>query len=685
MNFPISNKSGVAIPLGAIRTEKSPVIGEFTALPRFAEFCKNSGLSIIQLLPILDTGTHSSPYSSLSAFALHPIYITLEDITNFGTCYEKDPAFRKEYDTFLKMKNNDRFDYAAVQKLKDSMLKKLFDSIINTGCNDGIDWKSQCMEFIDKNSWVKDYCVFKNLKEEYNQSGWINWRQEDKKLSKEDIEERWNRKELMFKHIFYGWEQFVAYHQLERSCKKVHETGIMLKCDLPILLNEDSCDVWAYQDLFDTTMHAGSIPDGDNPTGQNWGFPIYKWENHEKDNFAWWKLRLSLVENFFDAYRLDHIPGFFRLWATPDGEKTTEMGHSVPTSTISRETLSEMGFSTERIHWLSEPHIPTEAFFRLTGSLDKSHDILSLVCDRLGHEELWNFKPSIKSPKEFENINLSNMDFDEYIQQDIKNLLDKWWKNRTLLEIKKDRFVPMFKYGETNAWNTLDNNEKQQLSELFAENSAKEERLWQEQARRIFSELIPSSKMVPCGEDLGIFISCMKEVLDSYEILGIAVIRWCRDWFREGQPYHSLENFSKRCVVTTSVHDSPTLRQWWNSERDSVRAFVGAFLKEKERDENTGAELCDNEFSPEIANLVMSVCAKTSGAWFINPLQDWLYLDKKYYAANPNDERINIPGTVTDFNWTWRMPVPVEKLMENKHLAEKIKQIVQIHDEQEIQ
>ena len=144
-------------------------------------------------------------------------------------------------------------------------------------------------------------------------------------------------------------------------------------------------------------MKAGSPPDNENPTGQNWGFPCYDFARQEKDNFAWWRLRIKLASNFFGAYRLDHIPGFFRLWSVPDGESTAEMGYTIPYAPLTDVQLNKAGFSNERIRWLSQPHIPTEDFIRLIGNPDTTREILSLLCDRIGWEELWLFKPEITS------------------------------------------------------------------------------------------------------------------------------------------------------------------------------------------------------------------------------------------------------------------------------------------------
>lgn len=694
----IENLSGFALSLASLRTEESPVIGEYTALVKAGEFAKKCGFSIIQLLPVLDTGTQSSPYSSLSAFALHPIYINLSHLHGFDYCIKNDKSFKKEYDEFLKHKNDLRFDYNFVLNAKERLIRKIWDMISHSTAflseseQEKIgEMESWLMDFIEANPWLKAYCVFKVLKYKYMQASSKTWPLQDRNLSKEEIEARWNDRALLEQHYFYAFEQLVAFRQFKAASDEIKKMGIILKGDIPILLNDDSCDVWSTPEIFKQELRAGSPPDGDNPSGQNWGFPIYDWKAQEKDGFSWWKLRLKECQKFFGAYRLDHIPGFFRLWAIPEGEKTAELGRTEPCATISYSSLLEAHFSADRIKWLSQPHIPTEDIFRLTGDLEKSHDILSLFCTRIGFEELWNFKPSFKSARDIEKADLSKFELDAEMQNDVKIIMLHWWKNRTLISVGKKKFVPYYKYGETKAWNSLNNDEKKILSEFFSAIWKKQESLWKKQAEKIFSALIPSTDMVPCGEDLGVMIGCMPKVMKKFQILSLKVIRWCRNWSAEGQPFDDMKKYNKLSLVTTSVHDCSTLRQWWNSEKNSAKAFEQAFLSEKKKSKNKEVEpffedsesIFKDDFSPEIARKVLSVCAKTNGAWFVNPIQDWLYLDdankSPCWSENSDNERMNIPGTVSEFNWTYRIPLTFEELMKKESMISKIKKIIAIH------
>ncbi|MDE6736251.1 MAG: 4-alpha-glucanotransferase [Treponemataceae bacterium] len=676
----LSRLSGVAVPLGALRTEQSPAVGEFCSLVPFAGWARQAGLGVIQLLPVLDTGTQSSPYSSLSAFALHPLYISIPQVDTFSDLYGRNANFTALYDAFVrKHKDAVRFDYAGLNADKHYLLEILYRFASLT-----LDDDAAFRTWVDGQSWLPAYCVYKSLKNAYMQSTWKGWGKKDRKITPEEITRRWNDDGLHDELYFFAWEQYVAHRQFAAAADAVRAAGIILKGDLPILINDDSCDAWSRPDLFNQKLRAGSPPDGSNPSGQNWGFPTYDWKCHAADGFAWWKLRLKTAERFYGAYRLDHILGFFRIWAVPEGEDTAELGHAEPCATLSRKEILMAGFDADRLRWLSEPHIPTDAVRPFVPTDEEAAAVMAQFCERIGDEDLWRFKDSITSAQDiFRTVIRTTAD--DKAQGEIKRVLARWLKNRTLVAVRKDAFVPLWQYPGTQAWHSLNNDEKSRLNALFAALNAKNERRWQAQAEQIFGALIPSTTMIPCGEDLGVGLVCLAPVMEKYGILHLNVVRWTRDWGADGQPYIPFEDYCPLGVTTTSVHDSSTVRQWWDEERDSVRAFEKSFAPKPEPAADGSAEIpaqSDKEFSPEAAAFVLKTAARTAGAWFINPLQDWLALDNAYWQDDPANERVNVPGTVSPFNWTYRMSATVETLAKDKALARHIKAIAQAHDRQ---
>lgn len=681
-------KTGVVVPLGALYTKDNPVIGEFPDLIPFSKFCKACGISIIQLLPVNDTGTQSSPYSGLSAFALHPIYIRINNIAGFATTYAEDKLFKAAFDELYK--NNgyvNRYDYDLILNKKINLLRLLFESK-NIQNDDFL--ADELTSWIKANEWVKTYAVYKRLKWDYMQASWKSWKKEDRSKTQEEILELWSKKEYQKEHLFYAWCQMIASEQFEEACQIARCEDILIKGDMPILMNEDSCDAWAYPQFFNHDLRAGSPADGDNPTGQNWGFPTYNWKNLKEENYSWWKDRLKIASTYYDAYRLDHILGFFRIWAIPAADCNALNGHTEPYASLKKDDLYELGFDDDRIRWLSQPHVPTSVIEDVTWNREVAHNILKVFCQQIGNEELWLFKKDIKGSQQLWDTSISSF-VDEPAEIRIKTKLVEYWSNRTLLEVSKNKFIPMWTYGQSTSWGTLNETEKTGLLDLFSSLEKKNEKLWKKQAGEIFTAITSGLKMIPCGEDLGVGIACVPKTMKEHNILGLRVSRWCRSWDKEGQPYIDYKDYEPLSITSTSVHDSSTIRAWYQEESKSIKPSTDLEQEEKQKvltaadifglepkiqeDSDSSEEFVPPEFDENIAYNILKNCGKSASMWYIPPLQDFLYMNKKYWLETAEEERINVPGTVTKFNWTYRLPVSLEELAKDKDLIKKIKEI----------
>lgn len=664
--------TGTAVPLGALYTKENPCIGEYPDLIPFADFCKECGLELIQLLPVNDTGTQSSPYSGLSAFALHPIYIRIKDIAGFPELYNSSTKFQKLYNTFIEEnKYSGRYNYTKILNQKNELLKLLYEQTQT--------WQNgkpepELEKFIKSNPWLITYCVYKNLKWNYMQASWKTWHLDDQQKTPEEIKKLWDTKAFKKEHLFYAWQQLVASGQFKTAVNYVKKSGILLKGDMPILMNEDSCDAWANPQFFNQNLRAGSPADGENPCGQNWGFPTYNWKNLKENDYSWWKERLNVASKYYDAYRLDHILGFFRIWAIPETDCNALTGHTEPFASFKKDDLYELGFDDDRIRWLCKPHIPTGIIEDITWNHELAHKILETLCVQLPGEELWLFKDSIKGSKQIQKADFTEFCNDENAEKRIKDALIKKWSDRALLEVSKNKIIPMWTYGSSTAWGTLNKTEQESLTKLFENINKKNEKLWKKQAEEIFTA-ITKNKMIPCGEDLGVGIECVPQTMKKFDILGLRVVRWSREWAEEAQPYVPFEKYEPLSVTTTSVHDSSTIRQWWKDEKESVQAFIKANEELFEEDEAVRTGAGPEVFSPEIAECILKASASAASLWYIPPLQDFLYLNQKYYLENADDERINVPGSVNEFNWTYRIPCAVEVLTKDRSLIEKIKKI----------
>ena len=680
--------TGTAIPLGALRTSKCSLIGEYSALKDMARFCKKTGMQIIQLLPVNDSGSESSPYSALTAFALHPIYISIPELKT----YQSDSKIQKDYESFVK-ENQDsrRYDYKKILKAKIDFLQRIYKTETDSP-KDFLSLKKKAASFIEENPWIKEYAVYKRLKEQFAEKSWTLWPKEYQNPSAKEIESLFADKNFEKQTYFFIWCQIQAFAQFLSAKEFVKKQGILLKGDIPFLVNMDSDCVWAKREYFNTKLTAGSPPDSDNPYGQKWGFPCYNWTKLKKDSYIWWKQRLQVQERFFDACRLDHLLGFFRVWAIPPEELRGTMGYcfSAAQKDITKDALLKAGFSESRIKWLSKPHISTQKVCELSG-LDWNcvSQILPAFMNRIGSEDLWLFKEEIKGSSDL----LSMADEQN---RHLAQILAELWEDRCLIEISPGHFCQKWNYFNSTSWNSLDQAEKDTLSEIINETLANAEKLWKKNATEILSQCKNASSMQLCAEDLGAPLSCIPSVLHKLKILALKVIRWERRWESENQPFIDFSSYEKLAVSCTSVHDSTTLRQWWNKEKSSVKEFIKACIpfettqtdSKKIQDElesyNKKIEiLSKKDFSPDMAYFVLADSAQNKSLWFINPLQDYLYLDSKYYS-DEESERINIPGTVSPNNWTYRMPCTIEELCTNNSLIKKIKEIVSIHNKGEL-
>jgi 4-alpha-glucanotransferase len=655
--------TGTVIPLSAITTSDSVGCGEYPDLEKFADFCKKANLQIIQLLPINDTGTSSSPYNALTAFALQPLYISIKNLPET----KNTKVWQKDFINLAdKHATNKRFNYTSLRQDKLALLHKIYNSQIEQIKND-----ESLSKFIDSNKhWLPYYCVYMNLKEKNNQASWKEWKT-DKNLEKSAILKHWENPHLRDKQLFFAWVQLRAHEQFLQAAKYVKEQGILLKGDIPILMNEDSVDAWAYPEYFNTTLRAGAPVDSMNPEGQNWGFPTYNWQNLAHDNYEWWIDRLNQASKYYDIYRIDHVLGFFRIWTVMEGECSALNGWPQPYKGISRNQLREIGFNDEKIKWLSKPHVPTNVIETVNNNdYLATHGELQKIMNRIGNEELWLFQDSIHCDQDIWDRN--------DIPLPIRQKLVEYWRNRTLVEPEKNIFYPQWTYKNTIAWNSLSWDEQQTLESVIKKNEIEQEKMWSNQAHTLLGILKQNTKMITCAEDLGAMPECVPSVLKELGILGLRVIRWNRKWKEQNQPFYDFAEYPTLSVATTSVHDSSTLRLWWSSEK-GASDFYRQFPPSSIIDFDSKDTIQPGTYNPKTAYYLLTAIAKAHSLFCIHPIQDFLALVAAYTDKDPKAECINIPGSVSDFNWTYRLPTTTEKLIQDTALCSTIAKISKEH------
>lgn len=313
---------GITIALSSIYTERSCGIGEFYDLIPLIDWCEEVGFDLIQLLPINDCGSDPSPYNAISSCALNPIYLSLDHLPLLS----KSGGLRRKLVEMHKNGNPPRVNFSQVQLEKMAWLREYATRVGST-----LSKRESYARFVQTNPWLRSYALFKVLKDRFNHYIWTDWPKEMKELSAVEFERLY--KEHHKEIFFYILLQYLAFLQLgevkEYACAK----KILLKGDIPILISPDSCDVWHHPHLFNLAEAAGAPPDAYNAEGQYWGFPIYRWDVLQQENYSWWLQRVRCAQQLYHLYRIDHVLGFFRIWAIPVG-KTPKEGRFLPEDPI---------------------------------------------------------------------------------------------------------------------------------------------------------------------------------------------------------------------------------------------------------------------------------------------------------------------------------------------------------------
>lgn len=349
----MEKKIGVAVPLFSLRGDSDFGIGEFPDLMKLADWCVVYNLKIIQLLPINDTTAHfdwhdSYPYNAISAFALNPVYLNLQDLG-----VEENELFKDEQQ---QLNSLSFVDYPKVLETKWKYLKIAFAQQWELLQND----ESFKSFFAQNEDWLVPYADFCARRDANNTTDVNRWSEHAGEGCRE----------------FYYFLQFHCDKQLREAVNYLHSKGIMLKGDLPIGVNPKGVDVYSHPDLFNCNAQAGAPPDDFAEEGQNWGFPTYNWTAMKRDGFAWWRRRLQVMAHYFDAYRIDHILGFFRIWEIPKGKKSGLLGHFNPALPLSKTEIETFGFQFDEEKYVTDD-LET-LFIRDSFQKDKFHPRIAL-------------------------------------------------------------------------------------------------------------------------------------------------------------------------------------------------------------------------------------------------------------------------------------------------------------------
>ena len=635
--------AGTAIPTFSVRTEEDFGVGDFIDLKKMVDWCKMTGQKVLQLLPINDTTmtgtwTDSYPYNANSTFALHPMYIRLSAV---GKLKNKE---RQEYYDNLGRELNQLadVDYERVNNGKKEFLREIF---VEKAAS--VQREKAYKTFVSENEyWLKPYAAFCLLRDMNGTPEMDKWGEysvyNQEKVDRLCAE---NDKEIRFVY-------FVQYH-LDKQLKDVrnyaHQQGVVLKGDIPIGISRTSADAWQYPHLFYMDCQAGAPPDDFSILGQNWGFPTYNWEEMAKDGFAWWKARFRKMAEYFDAYRIDHVLGFFRIWQIPMNAVHGLLGTFNPAMPYSVEELRN-----NYDFWIN-PEVQARPFIMEWLLTDFFGEFTAEAKERFlndlgyGRYELKEFVDTQKKVVEY-FVKEEKNDKNDRLENALLGLLDDVLFIEDATE--KGKYHPRISGQHTYSYRALSEYEKWCYDRLYNDFFyRRHNEFWYGKAMWKLPPLLDSNSMLTCAEDLGMIPDCVPAVMDELQILALEIQRMPKDPKVEfgntwSYPYYS--------VCTTSTHDMPGIRAWWESDKAMSQRFYNNVLHE-------GGE-APYFAEPWICSKILDLHLNSPAMLCVLPLQDWLSIDGSLRRKNPNEELINIPA-ISRHYWKYRMHITVEQLM----------------------
>ncbi len=636
--------TGVAVPVFSLNTKNNFGVGEFLDLKLLGDWCEKVGMKMIQILPINDTRTDDSwdnsyPYKAISTKALHPIYLNLEKI---GTLQdENNRAYFENQKNILKEK--DYVDYPEVMKVKDAYFKKIFEQ----------DWKitkdtEDFQSFFKENEdWLIPYAEF-CLHERC-----LNLSKALPVTSTSSVTEQ---------PEFYYFLQYHLDKQLKEAVDYLHERGIALKGDIPIGIGRHSVEAYTNPELFKLDCQAGAPPDAFATEGQNWGFPTYNWDAMARDNYQWWRNRLTQMSRYFDAYRIDHILGFFRIWEIPQEHTQGIMGHFSPAISCQLSAVShQLSASHER---LTKPYIRGHFLHEYFGEFTEEVREKYLNETSFSYFELKEeFNTQRKITYSFDNRQQTTDNSHKY--EKIKNGLIALCAEVLFVEDKNGGLHPRIALQFTHSYNELEDYQKNEINKLYDEYFYhRNEELWKEEALKKLPKIIEASDMLVCGEDLGMVPACVKDVMQQLNILSLEVQRMPKnpcDTFVNpaNNPYLSVD--------TTSTHDMSTIRGWWEENGELTNRFYREMLGHHE-----GAPYFAE---PWVCKEIIEQHLKSSSMWVIIPIQDYIAMDGDFRWDATQREQINIPAN-SRHHWCYKMHQSLESLNERQDFNDMIYKMI---------
>ena len=659
--LPARKFAGSAIPVFSLRSEGSCGVGDFGDLKTFVSWAADTAQHVVQILPINDTSitgswTDSYPYNSISIYAFHPMYIDLRQLpaladAQFASRFEEERA---------RLNALSVVDYEAVNRLKQSYLKEVYrqegENVLKSDEFNTF--------FADNRHWLQPYAAFSYLRDLYGTSDFHCWEAYNK-YDEEEIQQLCSPESDAYTFIgYYYYMQYLLHVQLLAVAEYARRKGVILKGDIPIGISRTSVESWVEPYYFNMNGQAGAPPDAFSVNGQNWGFPTYNWEVMEKDNYLWWRRRFAKMAEYFTAYRIDHILGFFRIWEIPTHSVYGLLGQFVPSLPMSADEIRSFGLNF-RPDFMLRPFISE---YILNTVFGEQSDYVRETFVRPLHHDLYEMRPEFDTQRKVEAFFEGKTDSEsiwlkEKLYALISDVLFVADRNNPELyhpriAVQNDYIFKQLAEQEQEAFNHLYNHYYYQRHNEF----------WYHEAMKKLPVLTQSTPMLVCGEDLGMVPDCVSWVMNELQILSLEIQRMPKAIGRE---FGCLNEYPFRSVCTIGTHDMPTLRGWWEEDAALTERFYHNELHHwGEVPKHAPGWLCKEIIEQHLQSPSM-LCVL---AW-----QDWTSIDESLRNPDVQAERINVPANPHNY-WQWRMHITLEELMQADELNDAIRQMIQSSD-----
>ena len=649
--------AGTLVPVFSLRSKTSFGVGDFGDLRKMIDWVALTRQRVLQILPINDTTithtwTDSYPYSCISIFALHPQYADLTALPPL-----KDEKEREKYEQLRESLNAlPQIDYEQVNAAKTSYLRLLFEQegkkVMSSAAFKAF--------FAESKQWLAPYAQYCYLRDTNGTADYTQWAGHEV-FHEADRKALESPRSKLFKDVsFFYYVQYILNTQMKAVHEYARQKGVILKGDIPIGVNRYGCDAWQEPRYFNLNGQAGAPPDDFSVNGQNWGFPTYNWDEMLKDGCLWWVRRFSNMAKFFDAYRIDHVLGFFRIWEIPVDAVHGLLGQFQPALGMTREEIEGYG-----LHWQEElftqPYICDWVLDRIFK--ERAEEVRQKYLEPT-HNGFYRMKDEYNTQRKVEKAFAGTTDEKElWLRDGLYALISDVLFVRDHKDAKK--FHPRISAQLDLLYEALTDSEKFVFNRLYNDYYyRRNNQFWYREAMKKLPRLVQATRMLVCAEDLGMVPDCVPWVMNELRILSLELQSMPKD---PSTRFGHLSRNPYRSVCTISSHDMPTLRQWWDEDRQRTQEYYTTMLYRGDE--------APHPLPGWLARDIISRHLTSPSMLCILSIQDWLAIDEKLRLPNANAERINIPANPRHY-WRYRMHLNIEDLMAQTAFNENIRELI---------